>query len=55
MTWKGRAPTVRLVDKAYDLGKTVAAPLMALLEQFRFHRDANLPKYFVDIAAWSTS
>lgn len=55
MTWNGHHPTVRIVDTVYELGKKVAAPLMALYEQFRLRRDAHLPKYFVDIAAWPTS
>lgn len=48
MTWKGRHPRVSMTDSSYETGRGLTPKQMAVLEN-RFHRDPDLPKWFVDI------
>jgi transposase len=48
MTWKGQHPTVTMKTSTYESGKRLTQREMAQLEK-RFHRDPDLPRWFVDI------
>lgn len=48
MTYKGRHPIVKLVEKIYHTGAALTQKEMAKLEE-RFHRSKDLPKWFVHI------
>jgi len=49
MTYKGIAPVVRLVDKAYQKGVRLSAKAMKALNAF-LHRDEQIPDYLVTIS-----
>jgi transposase len=46
MTWKGIAPTVRLLDRIYEKGVSLTKKVFQAIEK-RLKRDEHLPKYCV--------
>ena len=49
MTWKGKHPTVYLIEEPYDKGITVPSSELQFCQQF-WHPSENLPKWDVTIA-----
>ncbi len=53
LTFKGKQPVVKLVEKVYQTGVKLTQQAMAELEQ-QIQRLPNLPKWFVEITGKPT-
>ncbi len=52
LTFKGKQPVVKLVEKLYQTGVKLSSKAMQEIEQ-KIQRLPNLPKWFVEIMGYS--